>query len=107
MKNYSQTITLTNKSEIKADFYAFTKNQNSIFKSMQKRYVLKPNESYNVEVVCNADDASKFTDTLFFIIKEGVDKEVLLKAKAIGSTIFCKNIENISFGTIYTHKVVV
>ncbi len=34
LKNYSQTITLTNKSEIKADFYAFTKNQNSIFKSM-------------------------------------------------------------------------
>ncbi len=43
---------------------------------MQKRYVLKPNESYNVEIVCNADDASKFNDTLYFIIKEGVDKEV-------------------------------
>jgi hydrocephalus-inducing protein len=68
---------------------------------------LKPNESYNVEVVCNADDASKFSDTLFFIIKEGVDKEVQLKAKAIGSTIFCKNIENITFGTIYTHKAIV
>lgn len=69
--------------------------------------MLKPNESYNVEVVCNADDASKFSDSLFFIIKEGVDKEVALRAKAVGSTIFCKNIENITFGTLYTFKPVV
>ena len=38
------------------------------------------------------------------MIKEGVDKEVTLKARGVGSTIFCKEIKNINFGTLYTHK---
>jgi hypothetical protein len=31
-----------------------------------------------IEVVCNADDAAKFTDTLHFVIKEGMDVDVAL-----------------------------
>lgn len=104
LSQYVQKVTLTNKSVIKADFFAFTKNKNSVFKPLQKRYVLKPEESFDVEIVCYADDQQKFNDTLYFVIKEGVDKEVSLKAKAVGSTIFCKDISTISFGTLYTHK---
>jgi hypothetical protein len=35
----------------------------------------------DIEVLCTAEDASKFTDTLHFVIKEGMDVDVLLKAK--------------------------
>lgn len=56
LNKYIQKITLTNKSVIKADFFAFTKNKSSVFKPVQKRYILKPQESFDVEVVCYADD---------------------------------------------------
>ncbi|CAM6005814.1 unnamed protein product [Sphagnum balticum] len=60
------------------------------------------------EVVCNADDASKFNDILHFVVKDGKDKDVALKAKGIGSTIYCDdNLEALNFGTIYTYKTAV
>jgi hypothetical protein len=31
-----------------------------------------------IEIVCNADDSTKFTDTLHFVIKEGMDVDVAL-----------------------------
>jgi hydrocephalus-inducing protein len=40
-------------------------------------------------VVCNADDSSKFNDILHFVVKDGKDRDIVLKAKGIGSTIFC------------------
>lgn len=43
-----------------------------------------------VEVVCCADDAAKFSDVLHFVIKEGLDIDIALRAKGIGSTVFCK-----------------
>ena len=100
----TQKIVIKNKSVIEADFYAFTKNKNSIFKPIQKHYILKPEQSFEVDVVCVADDAQRFHDTLYFVIKEGVDKEVQLRAKGVGSTIFCKDIKYMNFGTLYTHK---
>ena len=104
LNKYIQKITLTNRSVIDADFFAFTKSKNSIFRPVQKHYILKPNQSFDVEIVCYADDQQKFKDTLYFVIKEGVDKEVQLFARGVGSTIFCKDIKNIDFGTIYTYK---
>jgi hydrocephalus-inducing protein len=44
----------------------------------------------NIEVVCNADEATKLLDILHFVIKEGEDKDVILKAKSVGHTIFWK-----------------
>jgi len=56
-------------------------------------------------VICNADDISNFSDVLHLVIKEGVDKEVKLKAKGVGSTIFCKeDLKIIDFGTRYTFR---
>jgi hydrocephalus-inducing protein len=57
----------------------------------------------DIEVVCNPDEANKFVDTLHFVIREGFDKDVQLKAKGEGQTIFYKDdLENINFGTLYT-----
>jgi hydrocephalus-inducing protein len=58
-----------------------------------------------VEVICCADDARKFTDILHFVIKEGMDIDCSLKAKGEGSTIFCKEqLDYINFGIQYTHR---
>jgi hydrocephalus-inducing protein len=37
-----------------------------------------------------ADDASKFSDILHFVVKDGKDKDIALKAKGVGSTIYCE-----------------
>ena len=60
--------------------------------------------SFDVEIICVADDTQRFTDVLYFVIKEGVDKEVQLKARGVGSTIFCKDLRFITFGTLYTFR---
>lgn len=51
-----------------------------------------------------ADDTQRFTDTLYFVIKEGVDKEILLKARGVGTTILGTNLETITFGTVFTFR---
>ena len=61
-------------------------------------------DSFDVEIICIADDTQKFADTLYFVIKEGVDKEVQLKARGVGTTIFRKNLDFISFGTVFTFR---
>ena len=54
----------------------------------------------DVEVICSSDDANKFMDTLHFVIKEGLDLDISLKAKGVGSTIFCKeDLTGVNFGT--------
>lgn len=98
-------VKIKNKSSIEADFHAFTKKKPSPFKPIQKHGVLKPEEEMNIEIVCNADEAARLQDTLHFVIKEGVDVDVQLKARSVGHTIFWKeNLDNINFGIIYTHR---
>lgn len=47
----------------------------------------------------------KFQDTLHIIINNGVDLEVLLRAKGVGSTLYCKTpLRTVDFGTEYTHQ---
>ncbi len=58
--------------------------------------------------MCNADDASKFTDTLHFVIKDGEGVDVVLKAKGEGPTIYCvDDLNQINMGVQYTHRQVV
>ena len=53
--------------------------------------------------MCNADEVQKFQDTLHIIVNNGVDLEVALRAKGVGSTLYCKeNLNLIDFGTEYT-----
>lgn len=42
LEKHTRKVTILNKSIIEADFYAFTKNKSSIFKPVQRHYVLKP-----------------------------------------------------------------
>jgi hydrocephalus-inducing protein len=101
-------VTIVNASKIPAEFHAFTKQKVSIFKPMIKHGVLKPEEKLEVEVICNADDASKFNDILHFVVRDGNDKDVVLKARGTGSTIYCvENLEYLNFETVYTYKTIV
>ena len=77
----------------------------SIWKVIQRHGILQPNESKTLDVVCNADECTKHNDTLHIIINNGVDLEVNLKAKGIGTTLACKDdLGNVNFGTKYTHS---
>ncbi len=59
----------------------------------------------DIEVLCCADDSSKFVDTLHFVIKEGVDVDVTLEARGDGTTLFCKeDLQLIPFGILFTHR---
>lgn len=61
-----------------------------------------------VEIVCCCDDARKFQDTLHFVIKEGVDIDITLKAKGVGNTVFCKeDLTIVNFGVQYTHRTII
>jgi hydrocephalus-inducing protein len=102
-----EKIRITNKSKIDAEYTAFTKLKESIWKVVQRHGILKPDEEKVVDIVCNADEVQKFTDTLHIIVNNGVDLEVSLAAKGTGYTLHCKqDMKNIDFGTEYTHKIV-
>ena len=105
LKEYKESFTITNDSEIEAEYTAFTKDKNSIWKVMQRSGVLLPEETKTIEVICCADEAQKFADTLHVVINNGKDLEIQLKANATGPTLKCKdNLELVDFGTCYTHK---
>jgi hydrocephalus-inducing protein len=107
LRDYNEKIRITNKSKIDAEYTAFTKSKESIWKIVQRHGILKPDEEKVVDVVCNADEVQKFQDKLHIIINNGVDLEVNLSAKGIGSTLYCKqDLRNVDFGTEYTHKIV-
>lgn len=107
LKPESKKFFIRNTSSIEADFHAFTRNKQSIFKPIQKHHVLKPKESLEIEVFCTADNAAIFTDTLHFVIKDGVNKDVLLKAKAKGTTLFWKeDLSHINFGPQFTYRLI-
>jgi len=105
LKDKTETIKIMNQSDIDAEYTAFTKNKESIWKVKQRHGVLKPDEEKTIEVVCNPDELQKFNDTLHIIVNNGLDKDVALSAKGIGSTLYCKEgLDNIDFGTEYTHS---
>ena len=112
LQDYDRKIRIQNKSQIDAEYTAFTKNKESVWKVIQRHGVLKPDEDKEIQVVCNADEAQRFTDTLHIIVNNGMDLEVGLRAKGTGSTLFCKDhkpekqddVWGIDFGTEYTHK---
>jgi hydrocephalus-inducing protein len=107
LKDYTERLTIKNKSKIPAEYTAFTKQKESIWKVIQRHGVLQPDDEREIEVVCNADEVQKFQDTLHIIINNGVDLEVALRAKGTGSTLYCKApLTTVDFGTEYTHQPV-
>ena len=55
LRDYIQKIRIQNKSQIDAEYTAFTKNKESIWKVIQRHGILKPEEDKLIEVVCTAD----------------------------------------------------
>jgi len=105
LKDWTKTLRVKNKSPIKADFHVFTKNRNSVFKPLKKQGVLEDFGSIDIQVLCTPDDNVTFTDTLHFVIKEGIDMDIPLKAKGVGTTIYCKeDLKLVPFGLQYTFK---
>src|SRR5690606_16969203 len=60
LRDYTEVITIRNDSKIPAEYTAFTKNKESIWKVIQRHGVLKPDDEKEIEVVCNADEVQKF-----------------------------------------------
>jgi hydrocephalus-inducing protein len=105
LEDVKEKLTIKNASRIDAEYTAFTKTKDSIFKVVQRHGVLKPGENKVIDVICNADEVQRFQDTLHIIINNGSDLEVTLKARGVGSTLFCKQgLSTIDFGTEYTYK---
>lgn len=107
LKPESRKFTIRNTSSIEADFHAFTRMKQSIFKPIQKHHVLKPKETLEIEVICTADNAALFNDTLHFVIKDGVNKDVSLRAKGEGTTLFWKeDLSHINFSPQFTYRLI-
>lgn len=105
LKDVTKTLKIRNNSQIPAEYTAFTKQKESIWKVIQRHGVLQPGDEREIQVVCNADEVQKFTDTLHIIINNGMDLEVALKARGKGSTLYCKQpLKIVDFGTEYTHQ---
>jgi len=60
LKDYTEKLTIKNKSKIPAEYTAFTKQKESIWKVIQRHGVLQPDDERQIEVVCNADEVQKF-----------------------------------------------
>lgn len=111
LKDVTEKLTIRNQSQIPAEYTAFTKQKESIWKVIQRHGILEPQEKRELQVVCNADDIQKFSDTLHIIINNGQDLEVALRARGTGSTLACKALTPgpngkslVAFGTEYTHQ---
>ena len=105
LKNHPESFTISNVGQIDAEYTAFTKNKESIFKVIERYGVIKAKEEKTITVNCIADEVQRFQDTLHIIVNNGMDVEVQLRAKGVGNTLFTKeSMSVIDFGTEYTHK---
>ena len=60
LKDFKEYLRIRNKSKIPAEYTAFTKSKESIWKVIQRYGKLEPDEEREIEVVCNADEVQKF-----------------------------------------------
>lgn len=103
LDKYPLQVTLHNKSDIEAEYHAFTKNKNSIFSVVEKEGNLQPGEVRDITVMCCADECITFNEILYIVVKEGDDVEVTLKAKGTGTTAYCdEDIKIIDFGIVFS-----
>ena len=55
-----QTFKITNVGQIDAEYTAFTKNKDSIWKVIERYGVIKAKEEKTITVSCSADEVQKF-----------------------------------------------
>jgi len=107
LQDKRESFKITNVGQIDAEYTAFTKNKDSIWKVIERYGVIKAKEEKTITVSCIADEVQRFQDTLHIIVNNGMDVEVQLRAKGIGNTLYTKvPMNQIDFGTEYTHKTV-
>ena len=105
LEDRRMSFKISNIGQIDAEYTAFTKNKDSIWKVIERYGVIRAKEEKTITVSCIADEVQRFQDTLHIIVNNGMDVEVQLKAKGAGHTLFTKvKMESIDFGTEYTHK---
>ena len=103
LEDYPLKVTLHNKSDIEAEYTAFTKNRNSCFRVVEKVGNLKPGEVRDISVICCADECIAFNEILHIVVKEGEDVDVVLKARGTGTTAYCEqDLKVVDFGIIFT-----
>jgi hydrocephalus-inducing protein len=107
LQDKRDSFKITNVGQIDAEYTAFTKNRDSIWKVIERYGVIKAKQEKTITVSCMADEVQKFQDTLHIIVNNGMDVEVQLRARGTGSTLYTKvPMHNIDFGTEYTYKTV-
>lgn len=106
LEDYPLKVTLHNKSDIEAEYTAFTKNRNSCFRVVEKVGNLQPGEVRDITVICCADECMAFNEILHIVVKEGEDVDVVLKARGTGTTAYCESdLKVVDFGTIFTCRM--
>lgn len=76
LEDKRQTFKITNVGQIDAEYTAFTKNKDSIWKVIERYGVIKAKEEKIITVSCIADEVQRFQDTLHIIVNNGLDVEV-------------------------------
>ena len=60
LKPISKKVRIKNEAQIDAEYTAFTKNKDTIWRVVQRYGVLKPFQVMPIEIICMADEVMRF-----------------------------------------------
>ena len=109
LKEVTRTLRITNTSSIPAEYTAFTKARQSVWRVVQRHGTLQQNgDKEEIEVVCYADEVMSFHDTLHIVIGSGNDYAIQLHCIGKGTTLYAselqRDIQNpMDFGVRYIY----
>ncbi|KAH7442763.1 hypothetical protein KP509_02G000200 [Ceratopteris richardii] len=96
LKTHNRILVIKNVSCIPAEVGICLTKRKTVFHVERDGFMLEPFGSEKLDVSATLDDCVKFTDTLK-VTTEGSEHLVTLRAVGIGSTIVCKELENMHF----------
>jgi hydrocephalus-inducing protein len=76
LEDRRMSFKISNIGQIDAEYTAFTKNKDSIWKVIERYGVIRAKEEKSITVSCLADEVQRFQDTLHIIVNNGMDVEV-------------------------------
>jgi hydrocephalus-inducing protein len=94
---------------IDASIRAFMKNKNSLWTVSPKKIHLAPGESLQVDVSLTIDEKQPMNDILHFVVHEGTDLQINVKARGSGTPVTTKepnNLEVIDFKHQYATQTI-
>ena len=83
-----KSITIGNDSLIDASVKMFMRLARSKFVLSAHEKLLKPDESYKLDITCNLDDSITHKDELYIVVEEGEHLMVPVSATGVGTTMF-------------------